>query len=202
MSRRCGRPLRFGAVILAGAALLATVSAGGANDRPPATPPAPSWTSYANVLTGVEASFPPRWHAAGRDLTPRLIEPREILSLGTGPLPAGGGGNCGRYPAAALHAMRSKDRLITVQRSPGHPGSRWFERLDRWPQTFDLPLAQGFARRNPGRGWTTERSLRHRGDTYWVLVAFGRRPSAPAIDQAERILETIRLRGLTASAPR
>jgi hypothetical protein len=126
-------------------------------------------------------------------LTPRLIQPDEILTLGTGPLPAGGGGNCGRYPAAAMMKMDPDDALISIQRTSGSPGSRWFDRLDRWPRRFALPLAQRFSRRNPGRTWTTESNLRRGGESYWLLVAFGKSPDAAARARAERILETVRL---------
>jgi len=41
--------------------------------------------------------------------------PREVLSVGTFPMPVGGGGNCGREPVAAIRRMRPGDALVSIQ---------------------------------------------------------------------------------------
>jgi hypothetical protein len=41
--------------------------------------------------------------------------PREVLSVGTFPMAAGGGGNCGREPVVAIRRMRPGDALISIQ---------------------------------------------------------------------------------------
>jgi hypothetical protein len=39
---------------------------------------------------GIRYTIPAGWHAATTSLTPNLTNPREVLSVGTGALPAGG----------------------------------------------------------------------------------------------------------------
>jgi hypothetical protein len=68
----------------------------------------------AGRLPRRSASLPPDWRRSEARLVP-LLSPREVLSVGTFPMPPGGGGNCGREPVAAIRRMRPGDALITVQ---------------------------------------------------------------------------------------
>jgi hypothetical protein len=61
-----------------------------------------------------EGVLEPGWQRADTRLVP-LLMPREVLSIGTFSMPAGGGGNCGREPVAAIRRMRRGDALITIQ---------------------------------------------------------------------------------------
>src|SRR5205085_8833547 len=70
-------------------------------------------------VDGARYVLPAGWHAASRSLTPHLTNPRELLSAGTGRLPAGGA--CAQMPSAALAAMRAEDVLVTVQERLGSP---------------------------------------------------------------------------------
>jgi hypothetical protein len=55
------------------------------------------------------------WRRSTERLVPGLAMPREVLSVGTFPMPVGGGGNCGREPVAAIRRMRPGDALISIQ---------------------------------------------------------------------------------------
>jgi hypothetical protein len=169
-------------------AICATIAAVLAASSPGGKPGSSAgWSVHASH--GHEVRLPATWHLARERLVPKLLRPREVLSVGTGPLPVGGGGNCGAYPVEALDRMGRDDRLITIQRRPGDLGTRWFESIEEWPLRISLPPASRGVRDR----WTSELLLRRGGDLYSVLVAFGRRPTPATIAQAERILRTIRV---------
>src|SRR5690348_10575372 len=81
---------------------------------------------------GLTYSVPPGWHAARRSLTPHLLNPRQALTVATGPLPAGG--RCAQFPTAALAAMSPSDVLLAVQERLGDPKS-----FPPRPARFRLP---------------------------------------------------------------
>jgi hypothetical protein len=73
-----------------------------------------SLRAFASERYGFEGRLPAGWHRSDTRLVP-LIMPREVLSVGTFPMAAGGGGNCGREPVAALRRMRPGDALVSIQ---------------------------------------------------------------------------------------
>lgn len=107
MSRRDRAIALCLALAVAVAAISATngvgVSAGSAHRR------------YASERYGFSVPVPAGWHRSRRRLVPGLLDPREILSLGTFGMRVGGGGNCGREPSAAIEAMKPGDALVTIQ---------------------------------------------------------------------------------------
>jgi hypothetical protein len=73
-----------------------------------------SLRAFSSERYSFEGRLPPGWQRSDARLVP-LIMPREVLSVGTFPMPVGGGGNCGREPIAAIRRMRSGDALISIQ---------------------------------------------------------------------------------------
>jgi hypothetical protein len=71
--------------------------------------------TYASDRFGYTGSIPLGWRRAPRRLVPNLLDPKEILSLGTFATLVGGGGNCQREPIAAIERMGTGDALITIQ---------------------------------------------------------------------------------------
>jgi hypothetical protein len=155
----------------------------------------PRWTSISEH--GVAGRIPPAWNLAQGRLVRNLINPREVMTVGTGPLPAGAGGNCGRYPAAAMAAMRGGDRLVSIQTSPKVEGAKWFGRLDVWPDHAQLPkarpmlIADGPEPRVAHRVFTQRLDVREGDSYFWIFVAYASPPTHIQIEQAERILDTI-----------
>ena len=193
-----GGPRRLVGFAAVGVTLAACVCAAVAFGPAAADPRADGWRTYRDESRGIEVRLPPGWHVAAHRLVPALINPRELISLGTGPLPVGGGGNCGRYPEAALEHMHSGDRLISIQGSGGPPDARWFRHEARWTPGFELgPLRPPAIRRRPDgpRIRASATYVRRDGHSYWVFVAFAGRASPTARDQAERIVEGIRISG-------
>jgi hypothetical protein len=74
----------------------------------------PSLRGFSSERYALEGRLPPGWLRAEGRLVP-LLSPREVLSVGTFPMPAGGGGNCGREPVVAIRRMRAGDALISIQ---------------------------------------------------------------------------------------
>src|SRR3954471_6919576 len=107
--------------------LTALVAAGcGAGSRTAEPPP------HVVRGDGLSYSVPPGWHLPRRSLTPHLVNPRQVLTVGTGPLPPGG--RCAQFPSAALGAMRPTDVLVAVQERLG--ATRSFRPR---PSRFGLP---------------------------------------------------------------
>lgn len=139
---------------------------------------------------GVRYLLPGEWHAASRSLTPQLTNPRELLSAGTGSLPAGGG--CAHMPSAALRAMRSQDVLVTVQERLGSPRS-----FPPRPAHF---RASGDTRSDaldcagPRRPFTSYWfGFRDGGRGFHVLVAIGRTASRERAAGAWALLDSLRV---------
>lgn len=64
--------------------------------------------------SNVALTYPNDWHLADVNLTPNLANPKEIFSIGSFPLTAGGP-NCAQVPSQALHDMAPTDVFVTVQ---------------------------------------------------------------------------------------
>jgi hypothetical protein len=92
---------------LAGIGVAGTTVFGSAGDS--------STRTYVSDRYGFELGLPAGWQRAKARLVPKLLMPLEILSVGTFPMPAGGGGNCGREPVAAIERMRAGDALVSIQ---------------------------------------------------------------------------------------
>lgn len=99
------------ALAIAAAFALAVLLAGGSEAS--STPGGPG--RFASARYGFSVPVPSGWHRSRSRLVPRLLDPREVVSLGTFGMRVGGGGDCGREPAAALRAMRPGDALVTIQ---------------------------------------------------------------------------------------
>ena len=70
-----------------------------------------------DVRHGYSLVLPAGWHRARRNLTPQLVEPREILSVATYPLRYQRRARCRipGCPAPALNGFRAKDILLSIQ---------------------------------------------------------------------------------------
>jgi len=94
------------AVVLAGLAAGLIVSGVSGSGSPP--------HPFSSARYALEGTLPSGWQRSEARLVP-LLMPREVLSVGNFPMPAGGGGNCGREPVVAIRRMRPGDALISIQ---------------------------------------------------------------------------------------
>jgi hypothetical protein len=102
---------------------------------------------YTSGRYGFSVPVPAGWHRSHPRLVPKLLDPREILSLGNFGMRVGGGGNCGREPKAAIDAMKPGDALVTVQEVAVFPKLRSHLRqnFSARPRRFGLDELQGGA---------------------------------------------------------
>ena len=139
---------------------------------------------------GVRYTIPAGWHAARSSLTPHLTNPREVLSVGTGALPAGG--SCAQFPSAALAAMRPTDALVTVQERLG--SFRGFPaRAKRFslgsPDTSEAQACAG-GNRSMHTYWF---EFRQDGRGFHVLVAIGVSAPAARVREALAVLDSLQV---------
>ena len=145
----------------------------------------PRWERYSVPRYGVDVSLPPGWHLAAQTLTPRLLDPREIVSATTF-APGAPIAGCAMFPAAAIRRMGPTDALVSVQeRGRGSP--RGVQRL--MPDTPRLNLADCVGAFGGSLTWT---DLGHGPRNLTALVAFGAGASRTVRGDAYAILDRMR----------
>src|SRR4051794_2747598 len=114
------------AVLALGAALLGAVC--GAVDERAAAPPTARPVRFS--AHGLTVALPPRWRPANERLTPRLIDPREVLAVATFALRYRRTA-CAQVAGSALEDMGPDDAFVTLQEPGPDPGSAWSDFPDR-----------------------------------------------------------------------
>jgi hypothetical protein len=214
-----GRDLLFVAVIVAVLAVLALTGAiGSASDRNRIHDP--SRNAFASDRFGLSGSLPDGWSRSDERLVPLLL-PKEILSVGTGPMPIGGGGNCGREPVAAIARMRPGDALVSIQEyavtmrmrrqiTETYPplgayssGDRLGLRRYASNHFSRVPAASRAGSSGPAEGyWSATLPFRDDGRVFDALVYFRGPPSADRLTQVVSILGGLDFRpGVYVGAP-
>lgn len=149
------------------------------------------WETYRDGADGLTVDVPPGWVVSPGRLTPSLDEPREILSVGTGPLLAGGD-RCAHVPENALAALGPEDALVTVvefadaaqTRLPPRPaelrleGGLESEALDCLAEPRDLDH--------------TLLAFTDEGRAFYVYVAFGERAGPETRRGGRELLNSLR----------
>lgn len=162
------------------AAAIAMLTMSGDDGAPPESA-APDRRSTLAEAAGLAITLEPGWRMAEESLTPRLISPKERLSIGTFAMRPGG--RCSQLPSRSYAAMGPTDAIITLMergsnRSGYPPRPRRFD-LDPRPRAFEcVPRAlrgEQFAFRDAGRN-------------LYAFVIMGRRGP---VAEAERTLNTL-----------
>jgi len=203
--RKGGRDLIVIAVIVAVLVVLALTGAiGSASDRDRIQDGPPN--GFASERFGFSGGLPDGWSRSAKRLVPLLL-PKEILSVGTGPMPVGGGGNCGREPVAAIARMKPGDALVSIQEygvtrrmrarmaetyplldinlSVDHLGVRRYAAAQLGP----VAAASRAESSDPaGRYWSADLTFRDDGRVFDALVYFRGPPSADRLEQVVSIL--------------
>jgi len=141
---------------------------------------------------GLTVQLPGGWSRAHESLTPSLIDPREVLSVGTAPLRYRAT-ECAHMPGAALEDLGPADAFVTLQERGLDPSSTWPDFPPR-PAHFGPELG---GRSEASACVPSARFTDHwfafsdTGRHFHALVAFG--PHAPPAvrDQAWGILDSL-----------
>ena len=200
---------RLGAlvVIVAAVALALSGVAGSASTGSPSPKNAgASWHSYSSQRYGFSLSLPPGWQQARARLVPKLLSPLEIFSVATSTMPVGGGGNCGRYPIAAIERMQTGDALISVQEyatnnkmrarigaaSAPPPLARLKAKLRKHPEQIDLRKelhARGGERIPPASAlWSATLPFTAQDRWFDALIFVKGHPTPARVSQIQAIL--------------
>lgn len=159
--------------------------------HPSAPEAAPGLTTWNDHADGLSVRYPVGWSRATGVLTPGLSDPREILSIGTGPLVGDEGGN---MPAAAVAAMDEFDVFISLQEgSPAQAPLSQMQPRRRFDLTRTFHPQQGGVEglgRAPGRVWWIP--FRDQGRGFYALVVIGRNVPPSTVIEVERTLDSLR----------
>ena len=155
------------------------------------------WRGFSLPQRGLRGAVPARWQVSGRDLLPKLIDPHEVLAIGTGPLPVGRGGNCGAYPIKALAAMGPRGALISVLQYTGFRSTRRPPGPQRQPLGLsslgDLRLVPTSGRvGNHPRYLSTSVNFADHGRSFVATVASAQPASLALRRRLLRILDSLR----------
>jgi hypothetical protein len=142
---------------------------------------------------GYSVVLPEGWYRARRNLTPQLMDPREILSIATYPLRYQRRTRCRipGCPTPALNGFRAPDILLSIQ-----------ERLRARPAAKAIPIDLNPHELGPGarqhsctRGrvaWYAFENFAAAGRTFYVFAVVGERAPAKARQQLDRMLDSLR----------
>ena len=141
---------------------------------------------------GYRVALPAGWFRARRNLTPELLEPREILSVATYPLRYQRRARCRipGCPTPALNGFRATDILISIQ-------ERVHARTTTEDVAIDLERRQtdlgGTGSCTRGRvAWYAFESFAEAGRSLYVLVVVGTRAPPTARADLKRVLGSLR----------
>ncbi len=154
--------------------------------------PSEPWASFHSAEHGFTVGYPRDWQRATERLADQLIEPHEILSLGTFPLvPGGDDGDCG--PGNAVDDVGSQDAFIWViessHRGPASATNEFDSRPDDFASFHDRDdYSTACIRRFPIYGG----AFSDAGRTFYVKVVFGESVRRELARTTWNILNTLR----------
>jgi hypothetical protein len=177
---------RISAVLVVSGLLL--LAGCGEEETHSAAAPRPGVTTYA--AHGLTVELPAGWRHADASLTPQLVDPREVLAVGTYPLRYRAT-RCAHLPGSALEDLGSSDAFVTLQeRGAGASG------LPPRPARFgpELGGASEAAACVPDARFVDHWfEFSDRGRDFHVEVAFGPDASAATRAEAWTILDSLRV---------
>jgi streptogramin lyase len=155
------------------------------------TPPS-GWVTYRDDDRGFSVAYPGSWHRAIESLTPILVDPVEILSVGTYELRPGGE-RCAQFPDRALDELGSEDAFVSIQEEPSLERPRWWSPR---PAHFGPDDGRGDDE-SPGclsqpkeffHRWIP---FQDRGRGFYAFVAIGKNASAQTQRAVWTVLDTL-----------
>jgi hypothetical protein len=174
------------------------VALGGALAHAPGAAEAPGASSpriHGDAARGIAVPLPAGWRIAPRSLTPNVTDPHEVVSLGTGPMPAAAR-DCAHMPgraidhtapAGAFVSLQERSRTVAAAADAAadpDPLRGYPPRPARW-KLLPAAAAEGFVCVTASRVQVWWRPFRENGRAFYLLVAIGR--DAPAARRAQAL---------------
>jgi hypothetical protein len=161
----------------------------------------PGWSTYDDQADGLTISFPSSWALAAGNLTPNLINPRELVALGTYSLNTNSSSNlCPQFPTAAMDAMGSGDAFISILGAGASPNSQTNPFSARPAGGFDASSGVNLSRTDflqclahPLNGSGQWIAFSQAGRNFYVLAAIGTDASATLRSDVYMILNSIQV---------
>lgn len=145
-----------------------------------------------DVRHGYSVTLPAGWYRARRNLTPQLLDPREILSVATYPLRYQRRARCRipGCPTPGLNGFGATDILMSIQERVHARTTAEDVAIDLERRQTDLGAGTGNCRR--GRvGWYAFEAFAQSGRSLYVFVVVGARASARARADLKRLLGSL-----------
>lgn len=153
----------------------------------------PSDPEYHSPEEGFSVRYPESWTRSKHTLTPNLVDPREILSLGTFELRTGGQ-NCAHFAEFAIGDMGPGDAFISIQEREGPLASP--DVVDREARAITLEDGYETEARDcldhPADFLDRLISFRDSGRWFHAYIALGSAVSAETLGEVEEILGSLR----------
>lgn len=152
-------------------------------------------TPAIDVGQGIAVEVPPGWTLASEPLTPALADARELFSVGTYPLQAGGK-RCAQVPEQALEDLGPWDALVSVQEREERPTDEFVARPAHFGPTLGIGYEQSEIPEclDPPRDfflrWIPFQDQRR---AFYALVAIGNAASSETRAEAWAILDGLQV---------
>ena len=154
----------------------------------PAPEPAPAWTIYHDSDGRFRISYPSGWLRSSQSLTPGLVDPREIVSIGTSNMRPGGE-LCAHLPANALEDLGAEDAFLSIEERAEPNLADYAPRPVRFtlgPPNKDFDGVHCVREPNDLLQWWL--SFRDGSRAFYALVSLGRSASE---ETRRQVLETL-----------
>jgi hypothetical protein len=167
--------------------VVAALAVAGCNDEKRSQPP----STYSAHKVTIE--LPSGWHAARTDLTPNLVDPKQVFAVGTYPLryrPH----DCAHEPVSALQDLGRTDAFVELEerKAGGRPSSEFPARPAHFGPNLGGPseateCTPGTRMKEGFFGFTDH------GRHFYALVAFGPAASKATKDEAWKVLDSLKV---------
>lgn len=146
-----------------------------------------------NARHGYSLVLPAGWYRAQRNLTPELMDPREILSVASYPLRYQRRARCriAGCPTPALNGFKATDILLSIQERARAKPTTENAAIDLKPR--QRPLRAGPRSCTRGRvAWYVFDAFAQVGRNLYVFAVVGKRASAKTRADLKRVLRSLR----------
>lgn len=154
----------------------------------------PDWQLHRIEERGFEIQYPDGWRHAPQDLIPDLTDPREVVTVSDGEMPAGSDQGC-PVPAEAMQSIADDGVLVTVQHAG--PVDRFpADELSDKPEPFRLEDGtSNVPHIDCGRddATTVWFAFQTDGHAVYALMTLGQQAGDEQVDQALAVLDSFRV---------